>query len=58
MPRMITVIIPGFCESAIERLIEIMEAGLKARSSGQDSSRINADRKMVDYIISRLRSAK
>lgn len=54
MPRMFPVTIGGLCNSQVERLVEIMEAGLIARAIDQADSRIVADRKLVDYVKGKL----
>lgn len=57
MPKMIAVTIRGLYQSGIERIVEILEAGLAARAPTQTKARIEADRKLVDYIVGKLKSA-
>lgn len=55
MPKMIAVEIKGLSANANLRLIEILEAGLISRSVNQNKDKAEADRKLVNYIISKLK---
>lgn len=57
MPKMLHVNITGLSQGAVERLTEIIEAGLKVRGMEQTAKRIDADKKLTDHFIKQLRNA-